>query len=99
MTIPNIFKPQMPKRLRQAIKNVLSTNDGAIVIAWILQTAGVHSAQKEAEDLHIQQFGIKIMGMMDLYTTRGDFPLRHVKALVGLPRSEDVKKTEEDLDE
>lgn len=82
----------MTKRVRQAIDNILSTEDGAIFVGLILTEAGVFSPQKSADDLAVQQFGIKLAGIFDLYTTRGDFPVRYVKSLYSLPRSQLLTK-------
>ncbi len=82
----------MTKRVKQAIDNILSTEDGAIFVGMILTEAGVFSPQKTAEELAVQQFGIKLAGLIDLYTTRGDFPVRYVKSLYSLPRSQSLTK-------
>lgn len=78
----------MTKRVRQAIDNVLSSEDGAIFTAFLLTKAGVFEPQKDADKIAVQQFFISLLGDMDLYTTRGDFQLRFVKTLKSLPRSE-----------
>jgi len=77
----------MSKRVKMAIDNLRGNRDFDIVLGFWLQCAGVHSPQESYEDLIVQQFGLKMMGSMDLYTTNGDFPLRHAQSCNALPRS------------
>lgn len=85
----------MTKRVRQAINNILSSEDGAIFTAWLLQEAGCFHPQKDLEKIHVQQFGIHLQCEMDLFTIQPDFQLRYVKALKALPRSGTVKEDQE----
>lgn len=89
----------MTNRVKVSINNILSSEDGAILMAYIATRSGMFEPQKDANAIAVQQFMIGLFGELDLYTTRGDFPLRFVKSLKALPRSEgwikDVKGSEE----
>lgn len=85
----------MTKRVRNAIKLVMESQEGSIFFSYLLTQAGVFQPQKDPDKLAVQQFFIKVQCDLDLFTTRGDFPLRYVQSLMTLPRSGDLTKEEE----
>lgn len=87
----------MTKRVRRAINNLLTSEDGAIFTAWLLTEAGCFRPQSDPAKIAVQQFGIHLQNEMDLFTMNGDFQLRYVKALKSLPRSEGLKLNDSEV--
>ena len=80
----------VPVVTREAIERCLSTEDGKIMLAWILQQTK-YQVPVDKTEFEVQQFGLKIAGMLGVFghDSDGAWPLKAVR--YGIAESEKIR--------
>jgi len=84
--------------LKTYINKIIGTPEGEAFLGYLLTEMGVFTPQSDQGRIAVQQFGIKLLGDLDLYTGHGRFQADYVNALVRLPRTplRDTKANEDE---
>jgi hypothetical protein len=76
-----MMNPMFSERLKRAIETVLTNKDGIIFVAYLQTRFHMFDADSSQEARILREFGIGLMGELDLYSQAPDFQYKLLKFL------------------
>ena len=73
----------MTPRIKSAWDMILKLPDGRIVLADVLARCAHFRPAVDTREANLQQFALKLLGDLNLYTNRDSFPVDFIEALQG----------------